>query len=415
MIAFHRVPPALLVEMSSGVCGPDSLRLLSAGQLSRHLLLIRHIADAMPDAHGEDTLAVLDAARRRDPATAARVLSDPMVGAWLARTVRHLHDATEPAAGLGQLAALTAVTAARCGVEAELVMVRRGPAVMIPTMGLLAGLSSNDQPLRLRAGRGDLTALDGARTLHLPPAPGTRAGHWHDLWKLTAEPLGTMTLDDLSPGRDAYQASLTSRTSADDVAHWQHCYSGAADLLSRHAPDITAEMRQVLRTIVPLRARENHIGSATARHAFGALGATMPQSGAALAVTLVHEGRHSLLNALIELEPLFDRNDPARYFAPWRNEARPIWGLFHGVFAFLAVADMLNRLRAEPGQEYPAEREFAKLRTQLRAGLETLLAAPSLTTAGRLFADGMRTSLARLEAVTVSPAAADSAARTLSR
>ena len=43
-----------------------------------------------------------------------------------------------------------------------------------------------------------------------------------------------------------------------------------------------------------------------------------------LAVALVHEFQHSKLAALHRLVPLYDRTDPARYFAPWRPDPRPM-------------------------------------------------------------------------------------------
>jgi len=396
----HRVTPEQLAELASGACGPASMRLLRAGQLSRQLLLIRHIADAVPS---EDALAALDAARDRDPGAAAWVIADPMIGAWTAHAVRKLHRGEPEEADLGQLAALAAVAAARAGVDADVAMTHHGDGAMIPTVGLLSGLEPGGT-LHLRVRSGRLTVTDG------------ETARRQDLRRLTAggEPVRLVALDDVSPYRDVYHAPARRRLSDGDTERWRGLFADAWDVLSRRAGDRTVETAELVRTIVPLREDGGRVmRSATARHAFGALGTTMPSSAAAMAVTLVHEGSHSVLNGLLQLESLFDPADPARYFAPWRPDPRPIGGLFHGVFAFLAVADLMNRLRAEPAQESAAEKQFAKVRGQLRPALNSLLAAPSLTESGRQFANRMEKRLARLETVTVSRGAAELATRAL--
>lgn len=417
MAEFHRVAPQMLAELSSGVCGTESLGVLRAGQLSRHLLLIRFVADGVQDtARSSDALALLDAARVRDPAAGQWVLSDPMVGAWLAQAVRRLHDASGPSdTDQGSLAALAVATAARCGLDADLTLGRGHRATMIPTLGLLTGFADGDRPVHLRVRGGELAATDGGHAMRIPP-PHEPDGRWQGLRRVPALPMTTLTLDDISPGRHTYHAPPAGRLDGAELARWQQLCTGAAELLSRHAAELMTETAEILRTIVPLRADDSREHkSATARHAFGALGATTPASSAALAVSLAHEARHSVFNALLQLVPLFDRKDTAGYFAPWRAEPRPIWGLFHGVYAFLTVAEVQNRLRAEPAVEFGAEKEFATVRARLRAGMESLLGAPSLTETGRFFVAGMEKHLTALEGVPVSRAAADAAAATLNQ
>ncbi|MGX6607188.1 aKG-HExxH-type peptide beta-hydroxylase [Micromonosporaceae bacterium Da 78-11] len=411
MAEFHRLSPRMLAELSSGVCGTDSLDVLRAGQLSRHLLLIRHVADSAPaSAHSSDVLAVLDAARARDPQAAAWVLSDPMVGAWLAQVVRRLHHASRlPPGELAALAALAAAAAARCGLDTDLTVEQRQQAVMIPTLGLLTGCPAEGQPLRLRVRDGELSVADGVRVRRLPrpEEPGESDGRWQGLRHVAAPAMATLTLDDISPARHTYGALPAGRTNDAELDRWRRLTISAAGLLSRHATALAAETGQILRTIVPLLKDEGRThNSATARHAFGALADTRPASSAALAVSLAHEARHSVFNALLQLETLFDRDDPGGYFAPWRTEPRPIWGLFHGVYAFLTVAEVQNRLRAEPAGESAAEKEFAMVRARLRAAMNSLLDAPSLTGTGRSFVAGMEKHLTELESIPVPRAVA---------
>ncbi|WP_433296028.1 aKG-HExxH-type peptide beta-hydroxylase [Actinoplanes sp. CA-030573] len=391
----HRVSQAQLTDLASGTCAPDTLHLLREAELSRRLLLIRHIADTAPG--NDDAVAVIDMARERDRESATDVITDPMAGAWLASAVRRLRAAEPTEADLGQLAALAAVAAARCGADADLPMTYHGSTAMLPTIGLVGGLPP-DGTVRLLVRGGRVEASDG---------------RWQHLRRLTGGPQ-PVVLDALSPYRDVFHAPARRRLSDADAERWQHLFTGAGRILFRYAGERAARAGAVVRTIVPLRRNKGPLMlSATARHVFGALGATMPASAATLGVTLVHEGHHSILNGVLQLEALFDPKDPTLYFAPWRRDPRPIRGLLHGVYAFLGTADLMNRLRADPAQERAAEKQFAKICRQLRPALDSLRDAPGLTEPGRQFAKGMEEELSRLEMVPVSREAADFATRSM--
>jgi uncharacterized protein len=425
MIEPHRVSPAQFAELSHGTTGLGTLRLLQASQLSRHLLLLRYLADVARPA-STDALAVLDAARSRDPESAADTILDPMVGAWIARTVRSLRDdggrGAAPDADLGHLVALAAAAAARAGVDADLT-IRRRDRVVVPTVGVLdldpdpGGGDRATLTLRVRAGR--FAVIDGGRAVQVPPGrPAGHGGRWREVRRLTAasaERQATVMLDDVSPYRDLYHAPPADRVGGREINHWRTMFAEAWRLLTRYAPGVAGEIAGGVRTIVPLQGGGNGTArSATARDAFGAVGLTRPGSPAELAITLVHELQHSKLNALLALVPLYVPDDRT-YFAPWRPDPRPIGGLLHGVYAFLAVADLLNGLRAEPSHEASMEKQFSMVREQLRSALESLLDAPSLTSDGRRFVTGMRTRFELLDAVAVPRGAVETARRDLER
>jgi HEXXH motif-containing protein len=56
-----------------------------------------------------------------------------------------------------------------------------------------------------------------------------------------------------------------------------------------------------------------------------------------LAEAIVHEYFHNELFLHQESAELFDTRDEL-YYSPWRDDARPLNGLFHGAFVFTAVA-----------------------------------------------------------------------------
>jgi HEXXH motif-containing protein len=97
--------------------------------------------------------------------------------------------------------------------------------------------------------------------------------------------------------------------------------------------------------------------------------------------------------------PLYEQDGSERHQVAWRQDPRPTSGLIQGVYAFLAVADAWDRLRAEPGLREIATAEFVTLREQVRGGYESLRASRELTAAGATFVDAMGPTLHRLLAV----------------
>ena len=73
---------------------------------------------------------------------------------------------------------------------------------------------------------------------------------------------------------------------------------------------------------------------------------------ASLGELLVHEMQHVKLAALADQFDLFDRADGRLFPVPWRRDPRPIYGLLHGTYAHLAVAELW---RARPGDAGPAD------------------------------------------------------------
>ncbi|MBM2615740.1 hypothetical protein JIG36_09255 [Actinoplanes sp. LDG1-06] len=394
--------PDELADLASGVHRPATLRTLRAAQLSRHLLLLRHLAATAAD---HEALAVIDAARVHDPESAAALLAEPMVGAGLTQAIRR-SGTRASRSNPALLAALAAALAARTGLDIDIKIQVHNDLIMIPTVGMLTGMGTAGQTVELRIRDSRLSVADSAGTAAASDDSGVRNSRWLGLRQITwgDKPGTTLGIDDIDPCRDIFQNQPTDRLSNETFTDWQTMFADAGQLLARHATDWMAEASAVLRTVVPLRIIDSHISqSVTARHAFGAVAMTMPPSPSDLAVSIVHEVQHSKVNALLQLESMFDPDDRGRYFAPWRGDARPIWGLFHGVYAFLAVADVLNRMRAEPVEERAAEKEFAAIRLQLRSGLDSLAQAPSLTESGRLFVAAMQKRFSTLEAVEVSP------------
>jgi hypothetical protein len=230
----------------------------------------------------------------------------------------------------------------------------------------------------------------------VPDEPDQDAPGWEGLRILRAccDELGIQVgLDDLDPFRDLHQLSAAERLDPATVRLWQQRFTDCWELLVTQHRGYAEAISAGLVTLVPLAAQRSTRGvSATSTDAFGAISLSLPGDVPALAVTLIHEFQHAKLGGLMDLIKLHERTDTTRYYAPWRDDPRPLGGLLHGAYAFLAVADFwrIQRHVLESQQARFAHFEFARWRERVSRVMETLISADGLTHTGRRFVEGMR-------------------------
>ena len=273
-----------------------------------------------------------------------------------------------------------------------------------------------------------------ARRAGTPPPPAPVASPR----LLTAEHDGLrlrVRLEDTDPLRD--RLGLTPAGPLDDaeVAVWQRHFAAAWRLLvSRHRASAET-LADVLSVIVPVVADPGAGGiSATSADAFGAVAMSAPADATSLAVGLLHEAQHSVLNAVSVLFDLVHPGGPAGY-SPWRDDPRPAFGILHGAYAYLTVTRFWRtearwagasaadpgRAEADPGdRSVPADVrtavgtlpeaagrlaqfEFARWRSAVVAAADALLAGDRLTAAGRRFTGSLRAEAAGWLAEPVDP------------
>jgi uncharacterized protein len=129
------------------------------------------------------------------------------------------------------------------------------------------------------------------------------------------------------------------------------------------------------------------------------IGAALPADGPTLALLMAHEFQHVKLGALLDVYDFFDEDAADRlFYAPWREDPRPLEGLFQGTYAHLAVTEYWRVRRFEPAgtaaDTAAAEAEFTRWRTHTAEAVETLLGSGSLTALGEHFARAMGETLA---------------------
>jgi HEXXH motif-containing protein len=341
------------------------LEILRSSQASKHMLLMRIIRSRNAHPAWDAGLSVF--AQEQAAQAAARIILDPWTGVWAARCVRLLNRTGDlPPTEMFHFNALAAAGAIGAGLDADLTLPVRDGVVYIPTMGAFR-VKDDHGAHELRIRRGESGVIPDDRTVETPTWLGCR--------RLTAQ-IGhgavEAVLDDLSPYRNSFRLPPTDRVSAGAFHAWQRLWTQAWSLLARCAPARAAQLPPCVNTAVPLAREAGRAGfSATSREAFGALALSYPDNAVSLAVTLVHEGQHAKLCALLDIIDLY-RCSPARYFAPWRDDPRPIGGLLQGTYAFLGIAETWWRLSAEPGLEHSALEQFALVREQVAVAMTTL-------------------------------------------
>jgi hypothetical protein len=244
-----------------------------------------------------------------------------------------------------------------------------------------------DDPMAALHSIATLAALRSGGTPPPPPVTATR--------HLTATHGGLtlrLRVEDADPLRHRLGVSASGPLTAAEAGRWQaHLDVAWPMLVTRHRPaaETIAAVLSVLVPLAPAGAAEGL--SATSAEAFGAVAVSPPPDPGTLAVALVHETQHSVLNAV---RVLFDLVGPPATpgYSPWRDDPRPPFGILHGAYAYQAVTRFW---RVEAPHSRLAAFEFARWRAAVAAAADDLLAGGALTAAGRRFTGALRGEVAR--------------------
>lgn len=438
--ADHVITSDALAELAAGLGGASAIDQLTQAQRSigRGLLTTVYqegITAGIVDAAVADRLRaawqVLAVADNRHPDAIDAVLGHPYLRVWAVRSLERLRraraaDSSDASAGadrslaadLGHFAAIAAAVAIRGRGRAALTLPVYESAVHLPGLGRLltgqvgdeewAGLEVDADWVRVRLGadhwrlsRPRLLAGEAAQAEpcteegSLAGGGSGRRAEWQPVRVLTASGI-QVALDDVDPYRDSHQWPAASRLGDEEFVRWQSGFERAWQEIQEHHPAYAPALAAGLATLMPMApAPAGSEVSAAARHAFGSIGAALPEDPVTLALLLVHEYQHVKLGAILDLYDLFDPADKRLFHAPWRKDPRPLEGLLQGTYAHLAVSEFW-RVRAGLGERDQAEaaERHEHWRTHTAAAIETLADSGSLTPLGADFAAQMRVSVA---------------------
>jgi uncharacterized protein len=379
----HWIPGKVFSALAAGSGGAHAIGHLQAAQYSKRLLLLRGVRDVAREEgpvrarRARQAFALLAEIQSESPDVVEAVVRHPSVGAWAQQTLRGSGDTDG-------LTALAAAAAVRAGFPRPVEVTVRDGAVMLPSLGraLVPGVTGT---ATVRWGPAEVVSA-GVR-VRIPADPHRDAPGWEGLRRLDAEYHGIalrLLLDDVDPYRLPGAEIAPSRPLDDELEVWRSMLRRAWRLLVRWHWTTAEEVAAAMRVLTPLSPPEQGLRSATSTETFGTVGMSTPPDEHALAVSLAHEAQHAKLGALTDVVSLTLPDDGSRYYAPWRDDPRPISGLLHGVYAHLGVAGYWRRQRVhERGEEaMRAHTEFARWRDA------SVLAARTLSNSGRLTAEG---------------------------
>ncbi|MFG2500424.1 HEXXH motif domain-containing protein [Streptomyces sp. NPDC048441] len=450
-LPLHRLSAAGFHALARGGGGRAVVVELLAAERSRRMLLLRALYDGLsgngpPPPAGaavsyRDAWSLLERAQRTAPDAFEDILMSPHTGMWLSLALRQLRGVSRGVSFesfedaplwvvTGHLSALAASAGARAGLDFSLaVPVRRGVA-FLPTLGCAelavtepwatAQVVAGSGRLRIIGEQGTVVVGAGvAGSGREESAPG-----WRAVRRLSVgvtQPQKSVTLDELDPYRTFPRPSGPLFLSAADARTWQNMLTDAWELLLRDEPESAEAMRVGLMSLTPTPARERfRPHSVTAGDAFGGVMASRPDDAAQLAATLVHEFQHIKLGSLMRLRPLNlnlnlngqglgpDIPDTPHiteelFYAPWRDDPRPLGGLLQGIYAFAGVTRFWrsHRHSADAAQAHLAHFEFALWRAQVWSTVNLVRTHERLTPLGRCVLDALHERCAewRYEAV----------------
>jgi uncharacterized protein len=388
----HTMPQDHFDALAAGYGDAASVSHLNAAQRSVRRALLRLVHDrASQDAGG--TFAggwnLLTRMDNSSPGVVDEVLAHPYVRAWAEQCLR---TPGAMRADAGHLASIAAAAAIRSGTLAELDVPVTDGYVHLPTLGRLRVGDTVTATLAAR-GEGDFEVRAASGKWHIEPGTKKEANQdWQPVRELRAGGFA-VRLEDTDSYRDCHQWPVAGRLTADEAAGWQAQFEEAWRLIEqaypRYAPGVAAGLTTLLPLANDVAGREI---SAAARQAFGAVAAALPASGADLALLIIHEFQHVKLGALTDMFDLCDRADQRVFFAPWREDPRPLGALLQGTYAHIAVTDYWRvRRNMETGPDALASAElFARWRMMTAQAIVTLAGSGALTPLGARFVDGMR-------------------------
>lgn len=406
-LALHRLSWADFDELSHGRCSARVVRRLRRAERSRRLLLLRALVDEVikaPDSCGplpslEAAWELLERVQTSSPATLDLILVHPYTGSWAGYTTRLVHNQITGLCPvwvhIGHLHAIAAAAAIRAGLRFETsVPVWHGGAIL-PTLGM-ARLPT-DAPFSVAEVRGgdDLPEIrSGTTSVRLPHDYSLDAPGWWPIRQVRAQAdhrVLSLRLDDLDPYRGLYEPVLPKRLGIAEVETWRELLCDAWRLIVRYLPETVPALQAGLVSLVPRPPIPFRMPSASTGEAFGSAVIGRPDDAVELASTLVHEFQHVLLGGLLHLAGLRDDDPRERFYAPWRDDPRPLPGMLQGVYAFFGVTSFwraLAQLR-HTSADRRAAFEFAYWREETWRTLLSLQDDPGLTPAGRRFLAGV--------------------------
>jgi uncharacterized protein len=412
----YRLPADVFGALATGGGGVRAVRHLAAAQYSKHVLLLRGVLDAAETfrhphaAHARRAYDLLATIQERAPGDVDTVIRHPAVGAWAWRTLQALYgEKTMTGAEPGRFAALAAAAAIRSRTPCTLDVPVTHGVITFPSLGM-ATLPGNDSAAVVRCAADEAAVFSRGGRVDVPPDPSESGAGWRPLPRIAAEASGMairLLIDDLDPFRMPASANTALPLAAEDIEQWRASLRAAWTLLVRYHPVPAEEIAATIRVLTPLNSSPNSQVGASSRETFGTVALSAPPDARSFALTLCHEVQHAKLAAVIDIGALTHPDDGRRWYAPWRDDPRPLGGLLQGSYAFLGVSGFWHRQRwhEDGAAALTAHSEFVRWRAAAQRAVASLQSSGQLTPTGEQFVAGMARTLSGWEVEPVPPEA----------
>ncbi|NUL11008.1 FxsB family cyclophane-forming radical SAM/SPASM peptide maturase [Streptomyces lunaelactis] len=406
---------AELDELATGFGSAETVGRLADAQLEVNWDLLAAVHERAPrgDKVAAAAWELLTELDRDAPDVLDAVVAHPYTRPWALRIV----EGRAPATITTGLAELAAAGALRAGHGATVYVPTRDGVLRLPGMGAVT-LAHEATHAEVTAGAEGFTVRAAGRTLRIGWDEGADGltPQWHPVRRAEL-PGWTVALEDTDPLRDSHQWPVAKRLSAGEAKMWAADLTEAWSLITRELPAYAPGVAVGLRAITPLHSPDGSDVSAASREAFGAVAAARPASSDLLALLIIHEFQHVKLGAVLDNHDLYDPADSRTYYAPWRNDPRPLAGLIQGTYAHIAVTDFwrVRRLTAAGQAARTAEAQFARWRRQTSEAVGVLAGSGVLTPLGERFVAGMASTVHGWSSEPVSAEALSEAGRAAER
>jgi uncharacterized protein len=388
----YSLPGQLFAALAAGGGGREAVAALTEAEYCKHVILLNGVLSAVQGSpaynearEGYDLLAN---AWRVNPTAAERVIAYPAVGAWARRTVLAARAGSAiQAPDPGDLRAVAAAAAIHAGLDAEIDLPVRAGRVVLPTLGVATVADASRRFLTVSTG----PTMTRIGSVSIPLEPTDSVPGWRPLSRVSVGAF-TVVIDDVHPFRMPGATDLSQPIP--DSRVWERALQDAWQVLEADHPKMAAEVATATSMIVPRSSPSGRAVSSTSPEAFGAVGMSLPPDPVSGAQSLVHEVQHLKLGAVLDVARLTLPDDGRLYYAPWRDDPRPLGALLQGTYAFLGVAGFWRRRRELASSTGRADRMFARWLYGTTTAAETLLSSGRLSPAGAEFVGHMERTLA---------------------
>lgn len=401
----HRMSTEVFSALAEGGGGSAAIEQLAAVLRSKNLVLIRTLVDLTAAVGHDDAPAVKDAYRtlsdieKLAPESVSTVLSYPSVSAWILRTAMLLREGNLADAQPAQLAAVAASAAVRGAVAMNIDLPYTDAAscaVVLPSLGVATFPIGIGKMVSLRTIRGRTVLFGGGTQVEIPRDPHQNSFNWKGARRIFAECDELqihLLIDGLSsdylPDIVAVREDLFDEQVVDT---WRATVAAGWTVLVENHREVAAEVAAVHTMLIPLRGSVSDQISVTLSDAFGCVAMSLPPDPRSTALTFAHEVQHAKLSVLMDLFPLVDHSTEELFYAPWRDDPRPLTGLLQGTYAHLGITAFWRRQRhreSDPDHAQHAEVEFIRWCEASREVAQFMISSRKLTPIGQKFVIGM--------------------------